>query len=267
MRSTAASKQSRIVRLKRRGWFAQSLAETALAIPILVLVFSGAVDFGRSWFSRIAMDSALSEGLNFAAGYPGCLAQGSAWWDGPVVQGNSNCGGVNSVQSRIKAEKIEIVTANFGTPPLTATSGSTGTSKPVSEIVPGDTIIMTVSYKVNLITPVMQALFPGGFTLTSQVQQVVHGSSVPAYSNGTTAYPNTSAVPQVTNLYQPDKTDVGAVGTQKACNQGVAYLAWTSPAGWAPVAPWFKNSIDVFAIDSGTGSTIAGTGTNSAYTN
>src|SRR5258708_9226960 len=144
MRSTAASKQSRIVRLKRRGWFAQSLAETALAIPILVLVFSGAVDLGRAWFSRIAMDSALSEGLNYAAGYPGCLAQGSAWWDGPVVQGNANCGGVNSVQSRIKNENIELVAANFGTPQLTATDAISGTSKPVSQILPGDTSIMTV---------------------------------------------------------------------------------------------------------------------------
>src|SRR5258708_31696033 len=98
-----------------RGRFqrGQSLVETALSITVLVLVFSGAVELGRMFFTSISLDSALSEGAHWAAAYPGCLLYGSAVNAVSIIGMPKYCDGTNSVIDRIKNESAQLKSTNL----------------------------------------------------------------------------------------------------------------------------------------------------------
>src|SRR4051812_27011052 len=74
----------------------QSLVEFALSAAVLLLVFSGTVDLGRAFFTRIMLDSIVSEGTHWIVAYPGCLKYGVA--QNSTVSSNVliNCAGTNS---------------------------------------------------------------------------------------------------------------------------------------------------------------------------
>lgn len=48
----------------------QSLAEFALALPVFLLILLVAIDFGRAFFSYIAINNAARVGANYAAMHP-----------------------------------------------------------------------------------------------------------------------------------------------------------------------------------------------------
>jgi hypothetical protein len=48
----------------------QSLVEAALALPILVMLFLGLVDFGRAYYAIVALRDAADEGVTYAATAP-----------------------------------------------------------------------------------------------------------------------------------------------------------------------------------------------------
>jgi hypothetical protein len=52
---------------KERG---QSLTELAISFMLVMLIFSGAVDFGRAYFELVALRDAAQEGVVYASIYP-----------------------------------------------------------------------------------------------------------------------------------------------------------------------------------------------------
>jgi hypothetical protein len=52
---------------KTRG---QSLVEAALALPVLVMLMLGLLDFGRAYYALVALRDAAEEGATYAAIYP-----------------------------------------------------------------------------------------------------------------------------------------------------------------------------------------------------
>ena len=54
-------------RLGRRG---QSLVELAVVLPVLLLLLGGAIDLGRVFFARAAVENAAKEGVLFGATQP-----------------------------------------------------------------------------------------------------------------------------------------------------------------------------------------------------
>ena len=52
---------------KERG---QSLTELAISFMLVMLIFSGAVDFGRAYFALVALRDAAQEGVIYASVYP-----------------------------------------------------------------------------------------------------------------------------------------------------------------------------------------------------
>lgn len=52
---------------KERG---QSLVELAVSFMLVMLIFSGAVDFGRAYFALVALRDAAQEGVVYASVYP-----------------------------------------------------------------------------------------------------------------------------------------------------------------------------------------------------
>ena len=55
---------------KRDSLPAQALVEVAIVLPILLLLVLGAMDFGRMFFTKIALTNAAREGANYLAYYP-----------------------------------------------------------------------------------------------------------------------------------------------------------------------------------------------------
>src|SRR6185295_4843152 len=60
-------------RLRRREQTrGQSLVEFALVVPLLLLIFSGAVDLGRAFYNYVALENAVKEGALYGARFPLC---------------------------------------------------------------------------------------------------------------------------------------------------------------------------------------------------
>lgn len=58
------------IKKKNQGfidWPAQALVETALLLPILLLLILGAMDFGRLYYTKIVMTNAAREGASYLA--------------------------------------------------------------------------------------------------------------------------------------------------------------------------------------------------------
>src|SRR5579871_3653955 len=109
--SSKSSKRgrSRTIRKLQSG---QSLVEVALSLSVLILAFSGAIDLGRAFFTRITMDTAVSEGAHWTAAYPGCFLYGSGFGDlSNVVNAPPQCAGTNSISKRIANESTLLLPA------------------------------------------------------------------------------------------------------------------------------------------------------------
>lgn len=52
---------------KERG---QSVVEVALLFPLLIMLLMGVVDFGRAYYTLVALSDAAGEGVTYAAIYP-----------------------------------------------------------------------------------------------------------------------------------------------------------------------------------------------------
>ena len=116
---------------QRKG---QSLVETALVIPILLLILTGIIDFGMLFNNYLVVSNASREGARSAA-------IGST-----DAQINTV---VNNVASTLDPAKL---TVNI-TPDQTA-GRSTGSS-----------VVVTVQYKYSMITPIIGAILPGPIEL------------------------------------------------------------------------------------------------------
>src|SRR5258708_11353073 len=190
----------------RRLQSGQSLLEVSLTVAMLFLLFSGIVDLGRGFMTVVSLTNMISEGTQWAAAFPGCIAYARTATDAPQIP--VNCRGSNSIIGRIINENTNLDLArvvNMSVAPVTAA--------------PGDQVVITVTYQLPTVTPIFQAMFGRNLTLSSQSTELVRGTDVPSYHGGTmTQPPNLSPVSPVTYVsYQ--------------CNNGNAVLTWAAVAG------------------------------------
>jgi hypothetical protein len=256
-----------ILQKRRSRWqklrSGQSMVEFALSVTVLILIFSGAVDLGRAFFTRISMDSAISEAIHWAAAYPGCLTYGVA----QNVQGTSNvpinCVGNNSIVGRMLAEGNQldlnnIVDASIAyTPQNEATCGGTGHNRCnslLSQLTPGDTVNMSMTYELTLITPLMRAMFGSTLELTAFAKEVVRGSGLPP-TNGVAfpQPPNLNPADPVTvadyGENAPSASQVGYYGDRR-CKLGLPTLRWAAKSATGYNIYPATNQIDPPTIDT-----------------
>jgi hypothetical protein len=213
----------------------QSLMEFALSVSILILVFSGVIDLGRAFFTRITLESAVSEGAHWMAAYPGCVAYGAAFGDGSNVRhAPPECKGTNSIMQRIRNESSLLLPANVESVTLQLPAGITR----ADQIVPGITMTMSVTYRMTVLTPVIKALFGDFWILSAQAKEVVRGTERPPTNGKASPYVPGSGVPL--NLEQ-----LRAAGDNR-CSDGWSALSWEEPAG-------VTGGYDIFYINAGTG--------------
>lgn len=127
----------------RRGESGQSLVESAMVIPLILLMFMGTVDVGRLLFAYIALEEAVQEGATY-----GSYAPGDPHQIGDRVTSSSN--------------HSEVTTATVPDP--VCVPEDTSTTPPT----PG-TVTVVATSNVPLLTPVGSVLFGGTFQLQATV--------------------------------------------------------------------------------------------------
>jgi Flp pilus assembly protein TadG len=127
---------------------AQAMVETALMLPILLLLLVGIVDLGRIFYYEIALANAAREGARVG----------------------TNSGATNAtVQAAViaAARPVEITAANTVISPASSRSASSG-----------QTVTVTVSFALPMVTPGMSAVFApfltdGKFSVVQSAAMVV----------------------------------------------------------------------------------------------
>jgi Flp pilus assembly protein TadG len=117
------------------------LVEFALVAPLFFLLLFGVLDFGRLFNTQITLQNALREAGRFA------------------VTGQS-LPGLSRVDSIIqKAQQASGMTLNPSDIQISSTSTNAGPGRAGG---PGDTVTISLSYDLHLLTPIIGKFFPNG---------------------------------------------------------------------------------------------------------
>lgn len=187
----------------------QSLVEVSLSLVVLVIIAFGLIDLGRAFFTTVSMNSIISEGANWGAAYPGCIP--SATNTTAASQVPSGCQGTNSVLCRMMNENTNLDPARVTDLSVTPINAQ-----------PGQIVTLSMTYKLPIITPIIQAMFGTDFSLTTKVQEVVRGDDVPdkpgSTASGMCSQGSVAPVTPVTNVQQ----------NPIACSASRATFTWTA---------------------------------------
>ncbi|MBA3533308.1 MAG: pilus assembly protein [Ardenticatenales bacterium] len=154
------------VRKKEVG---QALVEFALVLPIILLIFTGIIDFGRMMFLYSQLSNAVREGARY----------GSVTGPNPNSPQFVNCTGIrNAVKGTLAipipdADLQVTITYDNGKTAVTTASGvavtcpTSGTAPNQGLITLGDRVLVKGSTKFAFITPLVSSFGPINLTLTS----------------------------------------------------------------------------------------------------
>ena len=132
VRQTIQLKQG-FVRWKHTGSHGQSIVETALVLPIMILIIMAIIDFGFLFNNYIVLSNASREAARMAA-----------------------VGAMDAaISTRINSLTGTLIAANRTTSILPAQNLRTH----------GTQVTVIITYDNHMITPVIAAIFPGGATL------------------------------------------------------------------------------------------------------
>jgi hypothetical protein len=112
----------------------QSLVEVALLLPILLILLSGLIDFGRVYYAMVALNDSAEEGATYASLWPSDYEE---------------------TQRRTAAASSGVVTF----PPE---SVSVIYPPGYPDVSVGTPITVTVNYTLSLYTPLANTMFPNG---------------------------------------------------------------------------------------------------------
>lgn len=143
----------------RRRSRGQSLIEFALVTPLLLLIFSAAVDFGRAFYGFVALENAVKEGALYGARNPLCTDVGP------------ECPEKKTVIWRIENEAPDDTTAW-----VVAECRPAGSATPYADprdCKAGDTYIVSAEYAFSMITPLLDNVIGGEMTLYSEASATV----------------------------------------------------------------------------------------------
>lgn len=127
---------------KEQPKLGQSLIEVALALPILVMLLLGLLDFGRAFFTLVALHDAADEGASYASIRPNDLA---------------------GIQQRAAEASTSLIPVHMSDVSVVYPSSVTI----------GAPVTVTVDYFFTLYTPFVQSFFEDG-------ELVLHGSATHA---------------------------------------------------------------------------------------
>jgi Flp pilus assembly protein TadG len=148
-----------------RGDRAVALVELAILLPFLAILVCGTVDFGRYYQAWNATKNAAREGALYAERFP--MRQ----------QRTAVCAFPDNITDKATQEIAE----NSSDPTFTVVitpsvpGGCVQAKGDGTDLIgPGDTVTVTVSRHVELITPIMSAII-GDVDITAKVESTVQG--------------------------------------------------------------------------------------------
>jgi len=147
----------------------QALVETALLLPLLVLLLVMAIDFGRVFFGWVALQSAARVGADYAA-------QWSSAWEGmaPALQDKRD-----RYVALIEADARTInCTLAGGTPPDPVFIDGADTISPDGIYDDGDFAVVELECSFDLITPLAGAVFGGPIAMIAHEEFPIHRAIV-----------------------------------------------------------------------------------------
>ena len=134
----------------------QSLVEFALVVPILLLMFAGAADMGRIFYTFVAIENASKEGALYGARYPLC------------DDASTLCPDPGNVEWRTRTETTNVIQPANLTVVASCIDGTTGVAHlDLRDCKPGDTYEVSTSTPFRLITPLLDNVVGPNFTLAS----------------------------------------------------------------------------------------------------
>lgn len=122
--------------MKKKNCKGQALVETALVLPIILLILLGIIDFGLMFNNYLMVSNASREGARTAA-----------------------VGATDSEITTLVGDVADTLDASHLT--VTITPSQAYRKK-------GDEVIVTVDYDYNMITPIISSIVPGPFHLSSK---------------------------------------------------------------------------------------------------
>jgi Flp pilus assembly protein TadG len=142
----------------RRDERGVALVEFALALPLLVLICLGTIDFGRAYATWNSVKNAAREGAAFAQLYPGKLTNAA----GVCADPNNVVWHVHNESSTVNSYAVSVTKAD-GSP--TGVTGCNTGSVPAS----GTTIKVKASTTFSIITPFIKGVLGGDPTVSASV--------------------------------------------------------------------------------------------------
>lgn len=127
-----------VVKVHQKSEKGQAMVEFALLLPILLLIFSGIINFGWVFGNQLLANHAAREAARYTAIH---------YYDSSSDDDRAAAAGIVSARA-----------------PTLASPNVT-----VSKSVTGDSVIINISSSMKLLTPLMSAIFPDGqYLVTAQ---------------------------------------------------------------------------------------------------
>jgi hypothetical protein len=142
--------------------YGQSLVELAVVLPVLLLLLGGAIDLGRVFFARVAIESAAKEGALFGATNPVCDTDSAACSDPANVEWHL----------RNEAPGVDLT--------WDAECLRAGVPIALASCEANDTYRVTIDHTFTLVTPILSSILGGGIDLSTSATAVVFADAINA---------------------------------------------------------------------------------------
>lgn len=143
-----------------------ALVEFAFMLPLLAIMVFGTVDFGRYYQAWNETKNAAREGALYAERFPMQQTRGSA----PCTAGNNITDKATQELAANSSDSTFVVTVSPA-----VSGGCRSAVNPLTDpIGPGDTVTVTVTRHVDLITPIASAII-GNIDIRASVSAKVQG--------------------------------------------------------------------------------------------
>lgn len=162
LRSTLAARLGRPV--ERQGERGQSLLEFALVVPLLLLIFSGAADFGRAFYNYVALENAVKEGALYGARFPLCGNPSALCLDPNTVSWH--------VQHETRNKTGPTTYTSLVTPTINECQDPAGVTRATRDCIAGDTYVVRAQVSFRPATPLIGNII-GNLTFTSESRATV----------------------------------------------------------------------------------------------
>lgn len=144
----------------------QSFVETALILPILLILLGGVIDLGRGFLILVAVENAAGEGALYGAVHPECLTDDHA---------ATICQGPESVSGRVREEGRPVIDLTEANSVVTvAIDGD-------APIVAGSTLLVTVIHTYSPLTPLGYLLWGDTASVEATARQEILSPPPPGY--------------------------------------------------------------------------------------